>query len=316
MADNLEELNTQKTSPLNEKYQAFVADNTNNINQMYDASKTSQLAGLESAYTQNLSDATAQKEQIDKQYNQAANDLGVQYERNRYNNNLQAAANGLNVGTGSQMNLALNSQYGRDFGNLRGQQAAAQVEQDRQINNIESQYRLQVQQAIADNDLARAAALVDEANNQISQLTNAYQLQQQDLGNQAALLASAGDYSGYQNMFGLTNDQVGTLQTQWAAQNPDLAWQSGMIDANQYRAITGKYPAGYNPGGGGGGGANFKKSYYYQKVLGNSIADAVASGTSLTDALNAYQDRYGGVTAATSAALKRNADLDVSPTVG
>ena len=252
MADNLEELNTQKTSPLNEKYQAFVADNTNNINQMYDASKTSQLAGLESAYTQNLSDATAQKEQIDKQYNQAANDLGVQYERNRYNNNLQAAANGLNVGTGSQMNLALNSQYGRDFGNLRGQQAAAQVEQDRQINNIESQYRLQVQQAIADNDLARAAALVDEANNQISQLTNAYQIQQQDLGNAAALLAASGDFSGYQSMLGLSDDQAGRLATQWTVQNPALAYQSGMIDANQYRAITGSYPPGYSAGGGRG----------------------------------------------------------------
>jgi len=252
------------TSALNEKYQSFVADNTNNINAMYDAQKTSQLTGLESAYTQNLSDAESLKPQIDKQYNTAANDLAVQYERNRYNNNLQAAQNGLNVGTGSQMNLALNSQYGRDFGNLRSAQAAAQVEQDRQIANIKAQYQLQVQEAIANNDLARAAALVDEANNQVNQLSKAYALQQEDLGNAAALLGSSGDFSGYGNLYGLTEDQIGTLQTQWAAQNPDLAWQSGMIDADQYRAITGKYPRGYSSGGSGGYSPN---DSYYQRML-------------------------------------------------
>ena len=98
MADELntqEKLNTTTTTPantsaLNEKYQQFVANNTDNINTMYDASKTSNLAGLESAYNTNLSNMEAQKGQIDKQYNTAANDLAVQYERNRMNNNLQA----------------------------------------------------------------------------------------------------------------------------------------------------------------------------------------------------------------------------------
>ncbi len=263
MADNLEELNTPQapanTSPLNERYQSFVADNTADINAMYDANRQSQLTGLESAYTQNLSDATAQKQKIDENYNRAANDLAVQYERNRANQNLQAQMNGLNVGTGSQMALALGSEYNRDFGNLRGQQAAAQVEQDRQISNIESQYRLAVQQAIADNDLARAAALVDEANNKVNQLSNAYKIQQEDMGNAAALLAASGDFSGYQNMLGLTDDQAGLLRTQWAVQNPDLAYQSGMIDPDQYKAITGKYPRGY---GGGGTGGNPYPSWY------------------------------------------------------
>ena len=268
MADELntqEKLNTPaNTSPLNEKYQQFVANNTDNINAMYDASKTSQLSGLESAYNTNLSNMEAQKSQIDKQYNTAANDLAVQYERNRMNNNLQAQMNGLNVGTGSQMNLALGSQYNRDFGNLRGAQAAAQVEQDRQINNVKSEYQLAVQKAIADNDLARAAALVDEANNQIGQLTNAYNLQQQDLGNQAALLAAAGDYSGYGNMYGLSDDQVNTLKTQWALQNPDAAFYSGVIDANEYNRLTGSWPRGY--GGGGGGTGDFASSWYAQRI--------------------------------------------------
>ena len=276
MADELlnEEVKPVNTSPLNEKYQQFVADNTANINAMYDANQQSKLTGLESAYTQNLSDAQAQKQTIDQNYNRAANDLAVQYERNRMNNNLQAQMNGLNVGTGSQMALALGSEYNRDFGNLRGQQAAAQVEQDRQINNIESQYRLAVQQAIADNDLARAAALVDEANNKVNQLTNAYQLQQQDLGNAAALLASAGDFSGYADMLGLTPDQTGLLQTQWTVQNPDLAYQSGLITPQQYKSITGKYPRGVGGGSGGSPGLSwYEKVRQNWKASGNQIPD-------------------------------------------
>ena len=258
---------------LNEKYKALVTDNTGSINQMYDASKASNLASLESAYNTNLSDATAQKEQIDKQYNTAANDLAVQYERNRMNNNLQAAGNGLNVGTGSQMALAQAGQYQRDFGNLRGQQAAAQTEQDRQINNLKMQYQSQVQQAIADNDLARATALTQEANRQLDQLTKAYQMQyneeqdaldrqrqaemdaynrEQDAldrqwreqqtqyeqqANAASLLASMGDFSGYASLFGLGNDQTSQLQAKWIAENPESAYANGMISAGQYRSM-------------------------------------------------------------------------------
>ena len=250
------------TSALNEKYKSFVADNTENINKMYDASQTSQLSGLESAYNTNLSNMEAQKGQIDKQYNTAANDLAVQYERNRANQNLQAQMNGLNVGTGSQMNLALGSQYNRDFGNLRGAQAAAQVEQDRQINNVKAEYQLAVQKAIADNDLARAAALVDEANNQIGQLQQAYAIQQQDLGNAAAILAAGGDYSGYGNMYGFGKDQLKALQTQWAVANPDAAVYSGVISPEKYEQITGQKARGFDTGGGGSGSGNFSSSYY------------------------------------------------------
>lgn len=265
------------TSALNEKYKAFVADNTENINKMYDANQTSQLSGLESAYNTNLSNMEAQKADIDKQYNTAANDLGVQYERNRYNNNLQAANNGLNVGAGSQMALSQAGQYQRDFGALRGAQAAAQVEQDRQINNVKAEYQLAVQKAIADNDLARAAALVDEANNQIGQLTNAYNLQQQDLGNAAALLAAGGDYSGYASLFGFTKDQANMLKAQWAVANPDAAVYSGVISPEKYEQITGQKARGFDTGAGGGSG-NFNSSYYATQLgernaLNNRIAE-------------------------------------------
>ena len=248
---NISDVNVSAdTSPLNEKYKAFVANNQDNINTMYDAARTSNLTGLESAYQQNLSDYQAQKGAIDKQYNTAANDLAIQYERNRMNNLLQAQMNGLNAGTGSQAQLALGSNYTRDFGKLRGEQAAQQMEQDRQINNLTAQYRYQVQQALADNDYGRAAALVDEANNQVSQLKDAYNLQTTDLGNAAALLAEAGDYSGYQDLYGYTDDQVDALRTNWAMSNPDAAYKAGVISGGEYYQLTGNWPYGYDPWGG------------------------------------------------------------------
>ena len=87
-------------------------------------------------------------------------------------------------------------------------------------------------------------------------------MQQEELGNAAALLGSSGDFSGYGNLYGLTPDQMGTLQRQWMASNPDLAYNSGMIDAEQYHAITGNYPAGYNGAGSG------YSTGWYQKALG------------------------------------------------
>ena len=203
------------------------------------------------------------------------------------------------------MDLALGSEYNRDFGNLRGKQAAAQVEQDRQISNIEAQYRLAVQQAIADNDLARAAALVDEANNKVNQLSRAYQIQQEDMGNAAALLASAGDFSGYQGMLGLTDDQTGLLQTQWIGQNPDLAWNSGMVTAEQYKAITGKNP----PTVGGRSGQALRDS-----MLQNIISAYQRGGNdaATAEAVAAYDKAFDGIGSGTADFL-RNLGVDLKP---
>ena len=33
----------------------------------------------------------------------------------------------------------------------------------------------------------------------------------------------------------------------WKAQNPELAYNTGRMTAEEYKAVTGKYPAGYQP---------------------------------------------------------------------
>ena len=204
------------------------------VNDLYDAKQQSQLTQLESAYQASRADAEAARDKLPGQYQQQANDLSAQYERNRRNFNLQAENSGLNTGAASQAALAQNSAYQRDMGALRTAQADAMTEADRGIAEMERQYQANVSSAIADNDYQRAQALLNEYNNGYTR----------DL-NTAKTLAAYGDFSGYASLYGQeTADSMAAL---WKAQNPDLAYNTGRMSAEEYKAITGKYPAGYTP---------------------------------------------------------------------
>jgi hypothetical protein len=80
---------------------------------------------------------------------------------------------------------------------------------------------------------------------------------------QAQTLAAYGDFSGFAALFG--SDRAAEMQKVWNAGNPDMAYNTGRISAEEYRAMTGQYPAGYDAGDGAGG--NFYDSYYYKNVL-------------------------------------------------
>ena len=165
----------------------------------------------------------------------------MQYERQRRNLNEQAAANGLNTGAGSQMQLALGSNYQRDYGGIRKAEQAAINEADRGIRDLQSAYQSSVQQAVADNDYRRAQALLSE-----------YKNQYQNALNQASTLASYGDFSGYLNDPGYSQEQVDAMRSAWIAGNPDMAYRTGAITPEQYYQYTGKYPAGYQAPSTGG----------------------------------------------------------------
>ena len=204
------------------------------INDLYDAKKQSQLSQLESAYQASRAEAEAARDKLPGQYQQQANDLAAQYDRNRRNFNIQAAGAGLNSGTAGQAALAQNSAYQRDMGNLRTAQADAMTEADRGIAELERQYQANVSSAIADNDYQRAQALLNEYNNGYTR----------DL-NTAKTLAAYGDFSGYASLYG--QDTANSMAALWKAQNPELAYNTGRMSAEEYKAITGKYPAGYTP---------------------------------------------------------------------
>ena len=86
----------------------------------------------------------------------------------------------------------------------------------------------------------------------------------------AQTLAAYGDFSGFAQMFG--KDRAAAMQKVWNAGNFDLAYNSGKISAEEYRAMTGQYPAGYQAAGAGGSG-NYYDSYYYNTVLGKGKND-------------------------------------------
>ena len=202
------------------------------INDLYDAKQQSQLQQLESAWQASRSESEAARDKLPGQYQQQANDLSAQYERNRRNFNIQAAGAGLNSGTASQAALAQNSAYQRDMGALRTSQADAMTEADRGIAELERQYQANVSSAIADNDYQRAQALLSEYNNGYTR----------DL-NTAQTLAAYGDFSGYASLYG--QETANNMAALWKAQNPDLAYNTGRMSAEEYKAITGKYPKGY-----------------------------------------------------------------------
>ena len=215
-------------------YQKYNDNRTNAINDMYEAHKQNQLAQLEDAYKQNVQSQEQAISKIDPAYQQKANDLAAQYERNRRNFNQQASGNGLNTGTASQAALAQNSAYQRDRGNLRTAQADAMNEAQQRLTSLEQQYKSSVAQAIASNDYDRAKALMNEYSNQENRDRST-----------AQTLASYGDFSGYERLYG--SDVANNMAVLWNAQNPKLAYNTGRMTAEEYKAITGKYPAGYNP---------------------------------------------------------------------
>ena len=203
---------------------AYNTARTEAINRMYDAQKASREAELRSAYDQSMSSYREAQGKIAPQYQQSANDLSTQYEKSRQAFQRQAMANGLNTGTGAQEALARYGQYQRDLSRIRTSEAEAQAAVERQMADRKTQYQGDIAAAIAQNDYQRAGALLDEYNNGYKR----------DLDN-AKLLASYGDFSFFQNLYG--KEQADNMYNFWLVQNPDLAHNVGKLTDDQYDNI-------------------------------------------------------------------------------
>ena len=279
-------------------YQNYLQNSQNAINSMYDQRINAALGELEEAYNQNLSNATAARDKLPGQYQTQANDLAVQYERNRRNLNEQAAANGINTGAGAQQRLALNNVWNRDYGRLRTAQAGAIAEADRDITNLTSAYNTKRATTKAEIEAQRQAAILEAQEQQYNR----------DL-QQAQLKASYGDFSGF-SALGYDQTTINNMRQVWIAQNPLLAYNTGAINASQYYKMTGKYAPGHEPEGGGGyggggGGDPTNKSDSTSladptKPLGKATQGRTSANTSTTTSSNsgdigkAIWDRFTG----------------------
>lgn len=152
--------------------QAYNQGAEQNLNAMYDANRDRALAQLKTTSDQKIANEQMAMDKIAPQYQESANTLGATYERQRRNNNLQALANGLNTGAGSQMQLAAANAYQANQGALETAKNRALAEAEQRITNLRNEYQNDVAAALADNDAQRAAALYNE-------YQNAYQRQLQ-----------------------------------------------------------------------------------------------------------------------------------------
>ena len=297
-AGNLSSQNAQQQTAYDKNLAALKTAydaNLGNLKTAYDNNTASlktaldkNLAQIAETYAQNLSDANAYREGISPRYQQAMNALGAEYERQRRNNNMQAAVNGINTGTGSQMSLAQSMAYQGNQGNLARSENEALNEAERGINDLGRAYRSQqdiinteynnnvdklnreyanqqatygttYQNNLLDlktnyqNKIAEAAANNDYQ--LAAALLDEYGAQYDRTMQQAEQLAEFGDFSMYASIYGI--DAAQQMEKMWGMQNPDLAYNLGRMTADEYFNLTGKYPSGYTGTGTGAYGDDY-----------------------------------------------------------
>ena len=175
------------------------------INQMYDASLTSQKTQLEQNRDQGLDDLQAEQERLQKQTDANLNRTYVEAARDQKNYAEVQNAYGLTSGAMAQARLAQDNQLEADLTALRGAQANIDANIEREKTMLSQQYMAAIAQAQADNDLKRAQALYDQARRDEEQL-------RQNQLEAGKLMASVGDYSILANLYGLTPQQLAKLQ--------------------------------------------------------------------------------------------------------
>lgn len=257
------------------------------IRKMYDANLASNKAQLESDYNQNLSDLGAEESKLGNIYYEQMRQAQAESDRNRQAFQEYANARGLNSGTGGQAELAQSNQLSSNLNALRQSEAEKRAEVERQRQLLGQQYQNAIQQAQADNDLARAKALYEEAVRVDESITSASQadadraLQMFNMLNSTALsaasaYASNNDMSLYEKL--LAGDSTSELE--------DLYNKAQQIVSS----------GGYYSGGGSSGNSTFKKATSEETEWAQYYIDiirAAGSVDNVKDYLNTNYKSYG-----------------------
>lgn len=184
---------------------------TDEINKLYDSNLATGKAQLEQDYNAAISDLEAQKRAAQQQTQKYLTRTAVESQQAQKNYNEVQTAYGLSSGAMAQARLAQDNQLQADLTAIRTAQQTADDGIERERTLLSQQYAAAIRQAQADNDLARAEALYQEAARQEEQL-----LARQQQAAQA--LAGAGDYSLFGTLYGLTPEQVKQLESAFVTQ--------------------------------------------------------------------------------------------------
>ena len=170
-AEAQQQLN-QRNAEAQNTYDTRLGESQGKISDMYGKALEAQKLQYQTALDEGIRAQEEARGGIAKSYQTAANDLAVQYERNKRNLNAQALARGLNTGTGSQQQLAVNQAFSKSMGGLRAEEAAQNAGIDRSIANLKIDYQANIAKAMADNDYKKAAALMEDYNDKLNWLDN------------------------------------------------------------------------------------------------------------------------------------------------
>lgn len=212
---------------------------------VYNAARQQALAALQSAYDQSRMELEKYQAQIPGLYQQQANALAAQAERDRQRFNEYSAQSGLDAGSGSQAALAMQNQQQANMSQLRTAEANASAEAQSKLAALFTQYQNSIAEALANNEYERAAALLAEYKQRAQSVVDVSQAQSQlnmNVANfnkdtrytnwqkQMALaeaMAAQGDFSGYRAL-GLSDDQINSMRRGWLAQHPEAAINMGL----------------------------------------------------------------------------------------
>lgn len=240
---------------------------TDAVNDTYAKALEANKQALQNAYELNRAQQERTMGDIPRSYQSAANDVAAQYEKQRMAFNEQANANGINSGAGSQVQLAQNSAYQNNMAQVRTAEADAIAQAKFKLSDLETSYRNSISEAVANNEYQKAVDLLAEQRAQAQSIVSVAQAQADEnyrgyqsqleretttftrSQQQAELLAQYGDFSGYASLYG--QEVADSMKQAWIASNPDLAYNTGAIDAARYKEITGKNPPGVKSSGGG-----------------------------------------------------------------
>ena len=174
------------------------------INKMYDSQLASQKSQLTTDYETADAELAAKQEAAKKQLETNITRTRTDAQKNAMNAAEYYNAAGLSSGARAQARLAQDNQLMADITTLRAAQQQADADTERQRSLLSKEYASAIAQAQAENDLARAQALYAEAKEAEQKL-----LAKQEAA--AGVMAQAGDYTRYGDVYGLSADEVKKL---------------------------------------------------------------------------------------------------------
>lgn len=235
-------------------------DQSDLVREMYEENLAANKSQLESDYNQNLSDLESEASKIGSTYYEQQRQAQAESDRNRQAFQEYANARGLNSGTGGQAELARNNQLSANLNSLRQSEAEKRAEVERQRVLLGQQYQSAIQKAQADNDLAKAKALYEEAVRVDESISS----------------AAKADADRALQMFNILNNTALSAAGAYASQTePDLSLYAKLLGGggsssaeltdlyNKAQSIlsSGGYHTSSGGGGGGSsGGSTFKKA--------------------------------------------------------